>query len=70
MNKKYYADITLDFDEMKYSISCEVGTKKQELVDLVKKFATEKKLVCDTKSKKFFKEGKEVGRFEIASKTF
>jgi len=70
MNKKYYADITLDFDEMKYGITCEAGTKKQELVDLVKQFATSKNLVCDTKSKKFFKEGKEVGRYEIASKTF
>ena len=38
MNKKYYADITLDFDEMKYGITCEAGTKKQELVDLVKQY--------------------------------
>lgn len=70
MNKKYYADITLDFDEMKYGISCEAGAKKQELIDLIKQFATERKLICDTKKKIFLKEGKEVGSFKIASKTF
>ena len=70
MNKKYYADITLDFDEMKYGISCELGSKKQELVDLIKEFAKEKKLECNTKTKKFLKEGKEVGSFAIYSKTF
>ena len=47
-----------------------VSGKKQELVDLIKQFATERKLVCDTKNKIFLKEGKEVGSFKIASKTF
>lgn len=70
MNKKYYADITLDFDELKYGITCDIGSKKQEVVDLVKKFAAERNLVCDTKKKKLFKEGKEVGSFKIASRTF
>ncbi len=70
MNKKYYADITLDFDTMKYGITCEAGTKKTELVELIKQFATSKNLICDTKNKKFLKEGKEVGRYEIASRTF
>ena len=70
MNKKYYADIDLYFDTMKYSITTEVGTKKQELVDMIRDFAKSKKLDCNTKTKKLFdKSGKEVGEFEISSRT-
>ena len=66
MNKKYYADIDLYFDTMKYSITTEVGTKKQELVDMIKDFAKSKKLDCNTKTKKLFdSKGKEVGTFKI-----
>lgn len=66
MNKKYYADIDLYFDTMKYSITTEVGTKKQELVDMIKDFAKSKKLDCNTKTKKLFdSNGKEVGTFKI-----
>ena len=66
MNKKYYADIDLYFDTMKYSITTEVGTKKQELVDMIKDFAKSKKLDCNTKTKKLFnRNGKEVGTFKI-----
>ena len=66
MNKKYYADIDLYFDTMKYSITTEVGTKKQELVDMIKDFAKSKKLDCNTKTKKLFdSNGKEVGAFKI-----
>lgn len=70
MNKKYYADIDLYFDTRKYGIVGDLTTKKQEIVDLVKDFGKERKLTCDTKSKKFFDvNGKEVGKFIIASRT-
>lgn len=66
MNKKYYADIDLYFDTMKYSITTEIGTKKQELVDMIKDFAKSKKLDCNIKTKKLFdSNGKEVGTFKI-----
>lgn len=68
MNKKYYADINLEFDDMKYSIVGEIGTKKQEIVDLVKDFAKSRKMQCDTKTRKLLKDGKEVGSYEIASR--
>lgn len=68
MNKKYYADINLEFDDMKYSIVGEIGTKKQEIVDLVKDFAKSHKMQCDTKTRKLLKDGKEAGSYEIASR--
>lgn len=68
MNKKYYADITLTFDTMKYSIVGEMGTKKQEMVDMVKDFAKKRKLECNTKTKKLLRNGEEVGSFEITSR--
>lgn len=71
MNKKYYADIDLYFEEMKYGITVETGSKKQELVDMVKDFAKNKRLTCNTKTKKFFNaDGKEVGSYEIGSRIF
>lgn len=64
---KYYADIKLYFDEMKYGIVESDATRK-EMVDAVKKFAESRKLTCNTKTKKLFnKEGKEVGEYEITS---
>jgi len=68
MNKKYYANIDLYFDEMKYSITGEVGTKKQEVLELVKDFAKARKMECNCKEKKLFKEGTEVGSFIIDAK--
>ena len=54
---------------MKYSITAEVGTKRQEIVDMVKDFAKIRKLVCDTKAKKLFDtQGKEVGSFNIGTR--
>lgn len=69
--KKYYADIDLYFDEMKYSIVGDSPILRKDMVELVKDFAKKMNLVCDTKVKRFFnKEGKEVGSYEITSKTF
>lgn len=68
MNKKYYANIDLYFDEMKYTIVGEMGTKKQEVLDLVKDFAKTRKMECNSKTKKLFKEGTEVGSFTIDAK--
>lgn len=69
MNKKYYADIDLYFDTMKYSITTEVGTKRQELIDMIKDFAKSRKLDCNTKTRKLFdKTGKEVGSFIVDSR--
>lgn len=65
MNKKYYANIDLYFETMKYSIVGEMGTKKQEVIDLVKDFAKSKKMECNSKTKKLFQDGKEVGSYEI-----
>lgn len=70
MNKKYYADITLDFDEMHYSIVGDLATKKQEIVNLIEEFAKARDLICDTKKKKLYKDGKEVGYFNITSRSF
>lgn len=70
MNVKYYADITLDFSELNYGIICDTQTNKKELIELIKQFATKKNLICDIKTKKFFKEGKEVGHYKITSRTF
>lgn len=69
MNKKYYADITLDFDEMHYGIVGDLTTKKQEIVDFVKEFCKTRGLICDTKKKKLYKDGKEVGYFNITSRS-
>ena len=64
---KYYANIKLYFDDMKYSMVNSDATRK-EMVEAVKKFAESRKLNCNTKTKKIFnKEGKEVGEFEITS---
>lgn len=66
MNKKYYADIDLYFDTRKHSIVAEMGTKKIEVLEMVKDFAKRNKLTCDTKAKKLFDaQGKEVGAFKI-----
>ena len=65
MNKKYYANIDLYFDTMKHSIVGDMGTKKQEIVDMVKDFAKKRKMECNTKTKKFYLDGKEVGSFSI-----
>lgn len=64
---KYYANIKLYFDDMKYSM-VDSDTTRKEMVEAVKKFAESRKLTCNTKTKKIFnKEGKEVGEFEITS---
>lgn len=65
MNKKYYANIDLYFDTMKHSIVGDMGTKKQEIVDMVKDFAKQRKMDCNTKTKKLYLDGKEVGSFSI-----
>ena len=71
MSRKYYADIDLYFDDMKYSIVGDEGLKKQELIELVEDFAKDFNLECDKKQKKFFdKEGKEVGSYTVAAKTY
>jgi hypothetical protein len=68
MNKKYYADIILDYTDIKHTIACEVGSKRQEIMELVSLFAKKQKLICNLKTKKFFdSQGKEVGYFEITS---
>lgn len=68
--KKYYADINLYFDTMKYSIVGDYTAKKQEIVELVEEFAKARQLTCNKKTKKFFdNNGKEVGEFEVSSKT-
>ena len=53
---------------MKYTIVGEMGTKKQEVLDLVKELAKKKKMECNSKTKKLFKEGTEVGSFTIDAK--
>ena len=68
MNKKYYANIDLYFEEMKYSIVGEMGTKKQEVLELVKDFAKARKMECNSKTRKLFKDGNEVGSFIIDAK--
>jgi hypothetical protein len=69
MNKKYYANIDLYFDTMKHSIVAETGTKKIEVLEMVKDFAKGRKLTCNTKTKKLFNaQGQEVGEFEIGSR--
>jgi hypothetical protein len=68
--KKYYADIDLYFDDMSYGIVGDSNTTRIEMINLVKDFAKEMNLECNTKSKKLFnKEGKEVGSFTINSRT-
>ena len=68
--KKYYADINLYFDNMKYGIAGDTSTSRKEMIELLQEFAKDLNLKCDTKSKKFFdKQGKEVGSFTLASKT-
>ena len=48
-------DTYLYFEEMKYSIVGEVGTKKQEVLELVQDFAKARKMECNSKTKKLFK---------------
>ena len=68
--KKYYADINLYFDTMKYCIVGYYTAKKQEIVEMVEEFAKARQLTCNKKTKKLFdKSGKEVGEFEISSRT-
>jgi len=68
--KKYYADINLYFDTMKYGIVGDYTAKKQEIVEMVEEFAKARQLTCNKKSKKLFDiNGKEVGEFEISSRT-
>lgn len=68
--KKYYADINLYCDTMKYGIVGDYTAKKQEIVEMVEEFAKARQLICNKKSKKLFdKSGKEVGEFEISSRT-
>jgi hypothetical protein len=68
MNRKYYADIVLDYEDIKHTIVCEVGSKRQEVMELVSLFAKKRKLICNLKTKKFTNDiGQEVGYFEIGS---
>ena len=68
--KKYYADINLYFDTMKYGIVGDYTAKKQEIVEMVEEFAKARQLTCNKKTKKLFdKNDKEVGEFEISSRT-
>ena len=65
--KKYYADINLIFDDMKYGIVGEM--KKQEMIDQIKDFAHKMKLDCNTRNKTFTDaKGNVVGKFTITSK--
>lgn len=70
MNKKYYANIDLYFDTMKYSIVGEIGDKKQEIINMVRDFAKKRKMECNTKTKKLYIDGKEVGSFIIDARIF
>lgn len=64
------ATIDLYFDKQKYTIVGETDTKKNELIEAVKQFASKRKIECRVKEKKLFKEGNEVGSFSIGFKTF
>jgi len=67
--RKYYANINLYFDEHKYSIVGDDSTNRQEMIELIQKFAKIRELNCNVKTKSFFdKKGKEVGIFTLASK--
>ena len=69
--KKYYADINLYFDDMKYGIVGDTSSNRQEMIDMIKNFAKELGLTCNTKTKKLFdKNGKEVGTYVLSSQTF
>ena len=69
--RKYYADINLEFDDMKHSIVGDTGTSRKEMIDLVKKFAEELNYLCNTKTSKILdKNGKEIGRYNIQSRDF
>ena len=70
MSKKYIATIDLYFDKQKYTIVGETDTKKLELIELVKQFASKGRMECRVKEKKLFKEGVEVGSFSISSISF
>lgn len=68
--RKYYANIDLYFDNMKYGIVGDTSTDRKEMIELLKDFGKKLNLECNTKSKKFFnKQGKEVGSFTLSSKT-
>lgn len=68
--KKYYADINLYFDNMKYSIAGDISTNRKEMIELLKDFGKKLNLECNTKSKKFVnKQGKEVGSYTLTSIT-
>ena len=55
MSKKYIATIDLYFDKQKYTIVGETDTKKLELIELVKQFASKGRMECRVKEKKLFK---------------
>ena len=70
MDKKYYANIDLYFDNMKYSFVGEVGERKQEVINMIRDFAKKRKMECNTKTKKLYLNGKEIGSFSINYRTF
>lgn len=64
--KKYYADIDLEFDEVKHGIVGEM--KRQEMVKLVEEFAHKLKLDCNTRNRTFINDkGQIVGNYTISS---
>lgn len=70
MNKKYYATIKLYNFTEKYSIVGETDSKKQDVINMVKDFAKRVKLECNTKNRKLYKDGKEMGEYIIDVRTF
>jgi len=69
--RKYYADINLHFDNMKYGIVGEESTNRKEMIELVKNFAKEMNYTCNTKTARIIdKNGKEIGQYSITSRDF
>ena len=66
--KKYYIDIELYNDKRKYGIVGDSFTSRKDMIDMVKDFAKELDLICNTKTKKLFnKKGEEVGIYTLTS---
>jgi len=69
--RKYYANINLDFDDMKYSIVGDSDTNRQGMIELIKQFAKDINCLCNTKTSRLLdKNGKEIGKYSIQSRDF
>lgn len=67
--RRYYADIILDFDNMKHGIVGDTTTTRKEMIEVIEDFGKDFNLTINTKSKKFFdKQGKEVGSFTLEAR--